>query len=77
MSGDTRGDVEARVLEELASIPSGLTMEELAERLGWRGDLRPLRRIVAEMVRRGIVVKVPDYDRRRIVFKVHRGSGPS
>ncbi len=45
-----------------------LTFEELARALSWSGDRRPLRKALADLVREGRVLRVPDYDRRRMVF---------
>jgi hypothetical protein len=59
-------DLKARVLSALDT--RGLTFEELALKLSWTGDRRPLRRALAELVRDGRVLRVPDYERRRMVF---------
>jgi len=64
------GELEGRILDLLRSAGRPLTVDEIASGLGWSGDLRPLRRVLAEMVRRGLLVRVPDYERRRMVFKV-------
>ncbi|GBF08815.1 MarR family transcriptional regulator [Aeropyrum pernix] len=69
------GELEARILRILGES-GGLTMEELVERLGWSGDRRPLRRAVASLVRKGLVVKVPDYSRGKVVLKAAGGSRP-
>ncbi|BAN89803.1 MarR family transcriptional regulator [Aeropyrum camini] len=68
------GELEARILKVL-SEGGGLTMEELVERLGWRGDRRAVRRAVASLVRKGLVVKVPDYGRGKVVLRA-AGSSP-
>lgn len=46
------------------------TFEDLLGKLGWQGDLRPLRRMLAEMVREGVLKKEPDYERRKLVYRV-------
>ncbi|MCE4611381.1 MAG: hypothetical protein F7B17_05360 [Desulfurococcales archaeon] len=64
-------DLEKRILEILREGPR--TFEELVEALSWSGDKRGLRRVLAEMVKSGIIVKEPDYERRKMVFKVRGG----
>ena len=61
------GELERRILELLRQR-GPMTMEEIIEALGWEGDKRPLRRVVAEMVRKGLLVKKPDYERRKMLF---------
>ncbi len=61
-------DLNKRIISVLREGPK--TFEEIVEALGWRGDRRELRRVLAEMVKSGVVVKEPDYERRRMVFKV-------
>jgi DNA-binding IclR family transcriptional regulator len=68
------GELEDRILDLLRSAGRPLTIGEIASSLGWEGDLRPLRRILADMVRRGLVERVPDYDRGRMAFRA-RGGG--
>lgn len=50
----------------------GLTFEEIVQRLSWSGDRRPLRKALADLVRDGRVLRVPDYQRRRMVFVLRR-----
>ena len=50
------------------------TWEDLLARLKDEGidpgDLRGLRRIIADMIREGLIVKEPDYDRRKLVYRI-------
>ncbi len=50
------------------------TWEDLLARLRNEGidpgDLRGLRRIIADMIREGLIVKEPDYDRRKLVYRI-------
>jgi DNA-binding transcriptional ArsR family regulator len=66
-------ELKRRILEALRERP--LTMEELVEKLGWEGDRRPLRKVVAELVKEGVIVKVPDYERKKLVFRLAGGRG--
>lgn len=64
---------ESKVKEEIINIirkKGSISMDELVNELGWKDDKRLLRRIVADMVRNGIIVKEPDYDKRKLVFKL-------
>jgi len=63
------GDVGDRIIEVLRARGRA-TFEEIVEALEWEGDRRPLRRVLAEMVRRGVVVREPDYERRKMVFRL-------
>ncbi len=70
MADDTGGsidEIERRVLD-LLRRRGPMTMEEIIETLRWEGDRRSLRRVVAEMVRKGLLSKKPDYERRKILF---------
>lgn len=67
MGGAGAEDVERRVLELLRQR-GPMSMEEIIDALGWRGDRRLLRGIIADMVRRGVLTKKPDYERRKMVF---------
>lgn len=58
-----------RAIEELGSA----TFDEIVERIEWSGDRRPLRALLAKLVREGILVREPDYGRRKFVFRVNRG----
>jgi DNA-binding HxlR family transcriptional regulator len=64
-------DLRSRILSILSKRGS-LSFEELLAELGWSGDLRVLRRVLADMVREGIIVKEPDYSRRKIVYLIRR-----
>jgi len=46
-----------------------MTLEELAGALGVKGrELRELRKGLAELVREGVILKKPEYEKRRHVF---------
>jgi DNA-binding HxlR family transcriptional regulator len=64
-------DLRSRILSILSKRGS-LSFEELLAELGWSGDLRVLRRVLADMVREGIIVKEPDYSRRKVVYRIRR-----
>jgi len=51
------------------------TFEELVQALGYEGDLRDVRRLVADMVREGVVAKKPDYARGKVVLVSPEGCG--
>ena len=46
-----------------------LTFDEIKKLLNWSGDSRPLRKALAELVRESKVDRVPNYERKRMVFK--------
>ena len=62
-------DLKRRILEIL-SQRGPMSFEELLSNLKWEGDLRPLRRLIADMVREGLILKEPDYTKRKMVYKV-------
>mgnify|MGYP001773300648 CR=1 FL=1 len=66
-------DLKARLLEVIPA-DRGLTFSEVVALVGWQGDLRPLRRALAELVREGKVQRAPDYERRRVTFRRPRPS---
>ncbi len=70
MSG--REEIEKKIIEVLRGRE--LTFEELVKEVGWEGDRRGLRSVLADMVRRGVVGKKPDYDKRRLLFYL-KGEG--
>jgi len=49
------------------------TFEELVEALPVEGDKRPLRRILADLIREGVVGKKPNYDRGKLEYEVKPG----
>ncbi len=63
-------EVILRVLRECQPC----TWEDLLARLRDEGvapgDLRDLRRIIADMIREGLIVKEPDYNRRKLVYRI-------
>ncbi len=69
--GVSEEDLRSRILSILSKRGS-LSFEELLAELGWSGDLRVLRRVLADMVREGIVVKEPDYSKRKVVYCIRR-----
>ncbi len=44
------------------------SFEDLLNYMSFRGDLRALRKALAELVREGVVVKVPDYERKKLLY---------
>ena len=73
MSSGSAQDVKARLLEVIP-YDRGLTFSEIVAALGWTGDRRPLRKALAELVREGRVLRVPDYERRRMTFRRSQAS---
>lgn len=63
------GEVKEKILEVLRSSEKPLSFAELAAALEWQGPREELRRALAELVREGKVERVPDYERRRMVFR--------
>ena len=61
-------DIKARLLEVIPR-DRGVTFSEIVAALGWEGDRRPLRKALAELVREGRVLRVPDYERKRMTFR--------
>ncbi|MCE4603252.1 MAG: hypothetical protein F7C08_00205 [Desulfurococcales archaeon] len=61
----------ARVLEALREC-GPCSFEDLIERVGGV-DLWLLRRVIADMVRRGEVVKVPSQERRKLLYSLPPG----
>jgi len=51
-----------------------MSFEELLSNLKWEGDLRPLRRLIADMVREGLILKEPDYAKRKMVYRAKGGA---
>lgn len=64
-------EVRARIVEILSRRGSA-TFEELLVELRWEGDLRPLRRLLADMIREGVIRKEPDYAKRKMVYRIAR-----
>ncbi len=62
-------DLRSRILDVLSRLGS-LSFEELLAELRWDGDLRVLRRVLADMVRDGVLVKEPDYSKRKVVYRL-------
>ncbi len=46
-----------------------LTFDEIKKMLKWTEDSRPLRKALSELVRESKVQRVPNYEKKRIVFK--------
>jgi len=61
------------VLEALCKC-SPCTFEELVETLGLEGDKRPLRRIIADLVREGLVRKKPNYEKGKLEYEASPGA---
>ena len=60
--------VKELILDVLSS-ERGLTFSEIAAALSWTGDRRPLRKALSDLVREGKVLREPDYQRKRMVFR--------
>lgn len=61
-----------RILKLLSKADRPLSIDEIIEALGLEGGREEARRALADLVREGRVERVPDYDRRRMVFRVRR-----
>ncbi|MFN4046177.1 MAG: hypothetical protein ACK4H7_02420 [Acidilobaceae archaeon] len=61
-------DLKSKILEALEK-KGPMSLEELLKEIEWTGDLKPLRRILAEMIRENIIVKEPNYERKKLVYK--------
>jgi len=68
------GGLRERILEVLERAGRPLEFAEIVEALGWEGPREELRLALAGLVREGLVERVPDYERRRMVFRL-RGRG--
>ncbi|MGC9071098.1 MAG: hypothetical protein ACP5HK_00140 [Acidilobus sp.] len=66
--GENIEDLKGRVLSVL-NDQGGLTFTEIVTVMSWTGDRRPLRKALSELIREGRVLREPDYQRRRIVFR--------
>jgi predicted transcriptional regulator len=62
-------DLRSRILDALSRRGS-LSFEELIAELRWSGDLRVLRRVLASMIREGVIFRKPDYSKRKMVYSV-------
>ncbi|MFP3144761.1 MAG: hypothetical protein RXQ93_07095 [Caldisphaera sp.] len=54
---------------------SNLTFDEIKKLLDWKGDSRPLRMALSDLVRESKVERIPNYDRKRMVFKKVKNDG--
>lgn len=52
-----------------------LTFDEIRKLLEWKGDLRPLRKALAELVRESKIERIPNYERKRLVFRKVKENG--
>jgi predicted transcriptional regulator len=52
-----------------------LTFNEIKNSLGWLGDNRALRKILSNLIREGKIERIPNYERRRMAFRVKRYEG--
>ncbi|MCE4599333.1 MAG: hypothetical protein F7C81_03950 [Desulfurococcales archaeon] len=57
-----------KLILEVLSECQPCSFEDLLSHISVKGDLRPLRRALAELIREGVVVKVPDYERRKLMY---------
>jgi len=67
------GELKDRIVKLLAESGRPLSFPEIVEALGWEGSKEEVRRALADLVREGRVERVPDYERRLMVFRVRRG----
>ncbi|MCE4608160.1 MAG: hypothetical protein F7B61_04290 [Caldisphaeraceae archaeon] len=61
-------EIEKNILFLLPDHGS-LTFEEIKAKVGWEGDLRPLRKALSCLIREGLVERIPDYERKRMTFR--------
>ena len=70
--------VDKETILRIISDCQPCTWEDLLSKLRSEGssldDLREIRRVLAELVREGIIVKEPDYDRRKLMYRVRNSS---
>lgn len=64
-------DLKLKILEALER-KGPMSLEELLKELEWREDLRPLRKAIAEMIREGVVDREPNYEKKKLVYKVKK-----
>lgn len=64
-----------RIIEALGRC-GPCSFEDLLEALGGGVDLWRLRRILADMVRRGEIVKEPSQERRKLLYRLASGDLP-
>ncbi len=67
------GELKDRIVKLLAESDKPLSFPEIVEALGWEGAREEVRKALADLVREGRVERVPDYERRLMVFRVRRG----
>ncbi|MGC8573051.1 MAG: hypothetical protein C0171_03200 [Caldisphaera sp.] len=67
-------DIKNKILF-LLEKNEGLTFDEIKKLLDWKGDSRPLRMALSELVRESKVERTPNYDRKRMVFKKVKNNG--
>jgi hypothetical protein len=71
------GDIDGLVISIIAENP-GLSFDRLREELERRGiymDGRCLRKIVAELIRRGRIHKIPDQVSRKLLLSLSHSGG--
>ncbi len=61
-------ELKERIMNVLRD-DKGLTFGEIVAALSWTGDRRPLRRAIGDLVREGMVLREPNYERRRMTFR--------
>jgi len=60
--------LKKRILSVLRSKNAGASFDEIRSLVDYV-DVRRLRLVLAELVREGVVERVADYERRRMVFR--------
>ncbi len=71
MTSRGAGEIAERIRARLCRASTPLSAEDLLKEFE---DRRTARRVVGEMVRRGLVERLPDYEGRRMVFRAKRGA---
>ncbi len=65
---ESREALKKRILSVLQSKDMGASFDEIRSLVG-DVDVRGLRLVLAELVREGVVERVADYEKRRMVFR--------
>jgi len=62
-------DIKSKIVDIIRRKGS-CSFEELIAELRWSGDLRIVRSAIVALVYEGVIVREPDYGRRKIVYKL-------
>jgi len=66
--------LERRTVLEALCRCAPCTFEDLVEALALEGDKRPLRKILADLIREGLVEKKPNYERGKLEYAARPGA---